>query len=163
MINSIHKRLQKIFTIILFCIIPIFGYTNSLKDFTITDTSGNIHDYDSLQGKYVILNFWATWCPPCVEEIPELAKLYDQFHDNVAILGMNYQVDITNEKVNAFSNRLGANYPNVLYLRNKQAFDDKNIRVLPTTIIYDTAGEEIFFHEGIVTQDMLLELLSLSN
>ncbi len=136
-------------------IIPTFSIANSLKDVELIDVFGTVHTSESLKGKFVILNFWATWCPPCVEELPELADFYDSYSDKVMILGMNYELDKDSEAITDFSDGFGVSYPNVMYLKNKSAFDGMGIRVLPTTLIFDQNGEEMLAHEGTVTKEML--------
>ena len=60
------------------------------SDFTLSDTDGDLINLSDYRGKWVILNFWATWCPPCLAEIPTLIKFYDKADkDNVVLLGIN--------------------------------------------------------------------------
>lgn len=60
-------------------------------DFTLTDQNGNIHTLSDYKGQTVFLNFWATWCPPCRSEMPEIQKLYEEFGYNegeLVVLGI---------------------------------------------------------------------------
>ena len=73
----------------------------SLKNYEwkLVDENGNNYDFKREKGKVVFVNFWATWCPPCVAEMPDLQKLYDDYRDKVTFLFIaNDQVD----RVNAF-------------------------------------------------------------
>jgi len=73
----------------------------SLKNYEwkLVDENGNNYDFKKEKGKVVFVNFWATWCPPCVAEMPDLQKLYDDYSDKVTFLFIaNDEVD----RVNAF-------------------------------------------------------------
>jgi thiol-disulfide isomerase/thioredoxin len=52
----------------------------------VEDLDGNLLDFDSLKGKVVFLNFWATWCPPCLAEMPSIQRLYDGFKDDMVFV-----------------------------------------------------------------------------
>jgi len=73
---------------------------NAAPDFTVQDTDRSISLHD-LRGKVVILNFWATWCPPCVEEMPSLSQLHAKLQDRgVEVLGVS--VDLDDDKYHRF-------------------------------------------------------------
>jgi thiol-disulfide isomerase/thioredoxin len=62
--------------------------------FTLTDTSGAPIDSESLQGKVVLLDFWASWCAPCMQKMPKLKELYDQHHGNgFEVIGLSLDAD----------------------------------------------------------------------
>jgi peroxiredoxin len=58
---------------------PLAG--QPLADFTLPDLQGNMVQLSALRGKVVFINIWATWCPPCIEEMPTMQRLYDRLHD----------------------------------------------------------------------------------
>ena len=66
--------------------------TTPAPDFTLTDQYGNTHTLSDYKGQVVFLNFWATWCPPCRAEMPDIQKLYEKYQDSkeVAILGVAF-------------------------------------------------------------------------
>src|SRR5210317_1251058 len=60
-------------------------------DFTLKDLYGKSVSLSDFRGKWVIVNYWATWCPPCLDEIPDLVSLYEDNLDSVVVLGVNYE------------------------------------------------------------------------
>lgn len=72
-------------------------------DFEMSTFEGNKMKISDFKGKYVVLNFWASWCPPCVEEMPHLQKAYESFlkQGDVVLLGINLTVSRPNEKTEA--------------------------------------------------------------
>ena len=62
-------------------------------DFTLTDQYGNTHTLSDYKGKVVFLNFWATWCSNCVKEMPAIEKLYEEYGDQIVIVGVNVGED----------------------------------------------------------------------
>src|SRR5260370_17029028 len=81
--------------------------------FLLRDLNGKIVSIADGKGKVVILNFWATWCPPCREEIPELVKLQQAYKDKLLIIGAS-EDDDGPQKVQQFVQRFGMNYPIVM-------------------------------------------------
>ena len=126
--------------IILFLFSNIFFVSNaSAIKFKLTDINGKIHTQENYKGKILIVNYWATWCPPCLVEIPAFIKFREKYKDKVEILGLNYQ-DISPESLNSFIESHFINYPifpSIIENDFKQ-FDE--VRAMPTTIIYGTDG-----------------------
>ena len=87
---------------VLFCLVLLLASCNTgshpprigneAPDFTITDAQQTV-SLDQLRGKPVVLNFWATWCPPCVEEMPSLVQLHKELGDKVTILAVSEDAD----------------------------------------------------------------------
>jgi peroxiredoxin len=107
-------------------------------DFTLTDLDGRSWTLKSLRGKVVLINFWATWCPPCRKELPDLQALYGRFKDqSLVILG------ITNEKpdvVRPFVTRNALSYP-ILLDPDGKVGERFNTSGIPCTFIYDREGK----------------------
>lgn len=109
--------------------------------FELVDMDGVVYNQDNTSGKYLVINFWATWCPPCLKEIPAFVEFYNQYSAKVEILGLNYEgMDI--EAVNAFKKRFNVNYPIILFAgSNEQEYSKFGDLVgMPTTLIYDPNG-----------------------
>ncbi len=125
-----------------------------VPDFSLTDLNGNIHTNKSTQGKYLMVNFWATWCPPCLKEIPTFVEFYEKNKDKVLILGLDYE-QADRAAIIEFTDISMVNYPIIL-------FDDKNgaqftkfgeVFGMPTTYIYGENGNLVDYHMG--EMDML--------
>ncbi|WP_199118631.1 TlpA disulfide reductase family protein [Pedobacter sp. ASV28] len=111
------------------------------------DSKGKITSLAELKGKVVFLNFWATWCPPCLAEMPSINKLYEQYkdHENVAFIMVDADHDFA--KSNAYMNRKGYQLP--IYQMASNVPEDLFSRSLPTTIVFDKKGRLSFKHEGV--------------
>lgn len=134
--------------------------TYPLSGYTFETPEGGSLDLGALKGKVVVLNFWATWCPPCVEEMPELDALYPQLQaQNVELVGI--AID-SPSNVEQFLLKTPVNYPIVLAgmtgtelgkaLGNKQGG-------LPFTVILDENGNEILKEAGRIYMDTITNAL----
>jgi peroxiredoxin len=119
------------------------------NDFTLNDLEGGNIRLSDLRGKPVVLNYWATWCVPCVEEMP-MFQAYSEQYSNFTMIGINQAEGI--DKVAPFVERMGLTYPVLLDLNSKvsQAY---KVFLLPTTFFIDEEGMIRFRHYGIMTQD----------
>jgi len=123
-------------------------------DFELVDTLSKRHVLSAYQGKWVIVNYWATWCPPCLEEVPDLVAFYDARKDkDVMVIGVALQYEDKKE-VLAFADDMLMSYPIVLG-------DERVVKqigsadVLPTTFIYNPRGELVKVKRGLVTRQYL--------
>jgi thiol-disulfide isomerase/thioredoxin len=89
-------------------------------------------------GKAVLINFWATWCPPCRMEIPDLVKLQKEYKGKLVILGVSVDQDGPNG-VHEFSVKYGINYP-VIMAQKSMIQDYGGIEAIPSTFLVDTNG-----------------------
>ncbi|MDD2721754.1 MAG: TlpA disulfide reductase family protein [Gallionella sp.] len=118
-------------------------------DFSLRDMQGKTHSLADYRGKWVLVNFWATWCPSCVSELPELISLRAA-HKDVEVIGI--VMDYGSEKqVAEFSRAHGINYPVVLGSR-KLAAQIGDVEVLPTSYLYSPTGEQVGYQAGEVTR-----------
>ncbi len=137
--------------------------TESVNDkslqFTLTDLSGNEISATDYRGQWLIINYWATWCAPCRDEIPELIK-FQKERDDVQILGIAYE-DSEIEKLQNFVKDFDINYPILtIDVYNPPAFAEEGGLALPTTIVYKPNGEKHKKHMGPIDAQGLVELLS---
>ncbi len=108
--------------------------------------AGETVDLASLRGRVVLVNFWATWCAPCVEEMPALARLRDRLGPRgLGVVAVN-QGEMP-ERVSAFLQRSGLDLP-VLLDRDKDAAKAWKVRALPTTFVVDARGRIRLHAEG---------------
>ncbi len=118
------------------------------------DLEGKTVRSSDLQGKVVLLNFWATWCPPCREEIPDLVALQNQYKEQgLVIVGIS--LDQTGpETVKRFADRMKINYP-VVMGNQEVAAAYGGIQAIPTTVFINRDGKIAGKYEGGVTKEML--------
>ena len=107
-------------------------------NFILTDTQGNKVKLSDYRGKIVILDFWATWCPPCRRGIPDLIDLKKTYKDRLAIIGISLDTDSKSDVV-PFMKEYGINYK-VVYGDNDVVQKYGNIQSIPTTFIIDQSG-----------------------
>jgi len=119
--------------------------------FEFHDISGRVFSAKDLQGKVVVLAFWATWCPPCREEIPSLISLQNQYKDRLQIIGISEDEDPP-DKILRFAQQKGINYP-IVMATPKLIKDYGGVAALPTAFIIDTQGRVVQKHVGLYPLD----------
>ncbi len=105
-------------------------------------------DISALRGRVVVVNFWATWCPPCVEEMPTIQKLWEETHDSgLDVLAVNVGEPV--EAIEAFLQDFEPtlDFPILLDLQG-EAFQAWEMRGLPKTFVIDRRGRVIYEAEG---------------
>lgn len=120
--------------------------------FVLTDTQGRTHRLEDYRGQWVLVNFWATWCPPCLDEIPDLNDLYEAHKGRrLLVLGvaMDYQ---SGKQVMDFAQSLSVAYPIVLG-NQKIAAQIGAVNALPTTYLYNPQGKLVAYNVGPLTKE----------
>lgn len=141
---------------------PLMPWYESVPElsFSLTDTKGVIFTEKNTRGKYLVINFWATWCTPCLKEIPAFVKFYEENSDHVEILGLDFEpVDL--EIINDYVGRFSINYPIVLYNEDNDSEYSNfgEIIGMPTTQIYSPEGELLHTFMGEITIDDLSKFI----
>jgi thiol-disulfide isomerase/thioredoxin len=123
--------------------------------FDLNDTAGKRHRLADYQGRWVVVNFWATWCVPCIQEIPEIAE-FARTYPRVTVIGVAMDAD-NPAKVKQFAQKTGHDFPLVLADEKveKQLGEPK---ALPTTRVYDPSGKVVYDRPGRVNVKSLEEL-----
>ena len=125
---------------------------SAAENFTLTDAQGKSHSLADYGGKWVIVNFWATWCPPCLEEIPDLVAIKESRKD-VQVIGIAMEFQDASQ-VMQFADGMFVNYPIVLGDR-KISDSIGQVDGLPTTFIYDPRGKLADRHVGKITRKQI--------
>lgn len=131
-------------------------------DFKLQDLTGKEVALSDLQGKKVFLNFFATWCPPCKAEMPDIEKLYQESKNtDLIIIAINIGED--NNTVKSFINKSNYNFK-VLLDADKKVAEDYNIDSIPTSFFIDKAGNIVDKRVGEMTiEDMKASVDKLSD
>jgi peroxiredoxin len=126
-------------------------------DFTLTELSGKTWTLKQLRGKVVLVNFWATWCPPCRKEMPDLETLYKQFKDQGLVILAISEEDT--EQVKPFVAEQKVTDP-ILPDPGRGVNELFQIEGIPTTFVYDRSGKLIAQSIDMRTKRQFLEMLS---
>lgn len=121
-------------------------------DFTLENLHGEKVSLSDFRGKFVLLNFWAIWCPPCREEMPDFNKFYKENKDQIVILGVELGSKKTD--VQKFINNGQYVYPILLDLDKKISYQYR-ITVVPTTFILDRDGKILHVVKGAMDYETL--------
>jgi len=135
-----------IFVIFLATTTPVSA---QIPDFNLQDSAGKTHRLSDYPGKWVLVNFWATWCEPCLKEIPDLAALHEARKD-IVIIGVAMEFD-DSATVMKFVDDMNIPYPIVLG-NHKIAGQIDEISMLPSTYLYDPTGNPAARKVGLISR-----------
>lgn len=138
-------------------------------DFTLLDQYGNEHTLSDYKGKVVFLNFWATWCPPCQKEMPDIEALYNEYNqnqDDVIFLGISNPRseentntrELEKEGVIEFLEKNNLTFP-VVFDETGEIFNQYSISALPTTFMIDKEGNIYGYAPGMLTKDIMKNII----
>jgi peroxiredoxin len=126
-------------------------------DFTLKDIKGKKVTLSELRGKIVLVNFWATWCPPCRKEMPDLDLIYNHFQSQGLVI-----VSITDEdilKVGTYISLSGYKYP-ILLDPGRKVSQQFHVEGIPKSFVFDREGKLVAESIDMRTQRQLLEMLA---
>ncbi|GBF72724.1 hypothetical protein PA598K_00989 [Paenibacillus sp. 598K] len=133
--------------------IPVAG--DRAPEFTLLGADGNVHQLSDYKGKAVVVNFWGTFCPPCVKEMPEFQKQYEKWQDsNLEILAIN--LSETDLVVSSFLRQFDLEYP---ILRDQKRATERmyGLRSYPTTFFVKPDGRILEVFVGGMTEEQIDE------
>ncbi len=132
-------------------------------DFSLPDAQGQQRSLSEFRGKWVVINYWATWCPPCLEEIPDLVLFHERHHKQDAmVLGINYE-SLPIGQIRAFIDRYEMTYPVLLNTEATAPHARLAVDALPMTYIVSPEGELVARHAGSITADDLEAFIEKKN
>jgi thiol-disulfide isomerase/thioredoxin len=120
----------------------------AIADFSLTDLNGRVVNSADLRGKVVLMNFWATWCPPCRAEIPDLIKLQEKYRDQLVVVGVS-EDEGPIDPVRAFVAEQRMNYPVAMTTPELRKIF-RGVTALPTTFVIDREGKIAQKHVGLL-------------
>jgi len=123
------------------------------------DSYGDVINLSDYKGKWVIVNYWASWCEPCYTEMPVLQLLADNYSQNLVVLGINFE-DATDSHLQRFAHQHHIRYPLVTHFP-MQKLGIASVDVLPTTVILNPKGKPVATLLGPQTKQQLLQAMSL--
>ncbi|WP_017381240.1 redoxin domain-containing protein [Paenisporosarcina sp. TG-14] len=127
---------------------------NIAPDFELTTLEGKTARLSDYRGQRVFINFWATWCPPCRAEMPDMQKLYEQKDVDVEILAVNLQE--SEEVVSEFVTDFGLTFP-ILMDVNSDVADTYQVRAYPTSYMIDSSGRIQYIAIGAMNHDLMVQ------
>lgn len=125
-------------------------------DFTIESLDGSSYTLSDLRGQVVIVNFWATWCVPCREEMPELQLIAETYADELIVLGINQRESV--DLVQEYIQEIGVSFP-ILINPPDDVLLNYQVMNLPQTLIVAPDGELVYRQFGALNFDEFSEIL----
>ena len=153
MFNKFNQVSVLLLFIILFCLSPAV----LAVDFEFTDADGELHKLSQYRGKWIVVNFWATWCPPCRKEIPDLSDFHLE-NEDAMVIGVNYEPGLSEERLKNFIAVYLMAYP--VTLVNDEIIEALGEpRGLPTSVLISPQGKVVKTIAGMVSEQSLNKLI----
>jgi thiol-disulfide isomerase/thioredoxin len=162
MLVQTFARLGPLLTKAIAAVLIVFSA--SAGAFDLKDTTGKPQRLADAKGQWVVVNFWATWCAPCVKEIPDIAE-FAKANPKVRVIGIALDWDETGKrdqdeaKLKRAAHKIGHTYPLVLGGDNIEKVFGK-IKGMPTTIVYGPDGKRAYEKTGLVTKALLERVIA---
>ncbi len=152
-IASLHKATT------LAALMLLFGLAQAAwaGDWNLKSRDGADYTLSGLHGKWVLVNFWAPWCPPCLQEMPDLNALQQQ-HKDLQVIGVAVMYE-SRKKVMDVVNKQFISYP-IVFGNEDTAGDFGGLDGLPTSFLYTPSGKLVGHHQGILTQSDLKQVMA---
>lgn len=144
--------------IVFFLLITGFAltYAQAVLSAAVKDLDGNLTSIEEQATRdIIVLDFWTTWCKPCVKSVPKFVELNKKFSGQISFIGINEDSPRNLAKVKPVAQSLGIDYP-VLLDTDQDILSDLLVSSFPTLIILDRDEHVLFTHEGFVTGDELI-------
>lgn len=128
-------------------------------DYVLRDYNGVEHRLSENRGKWTIMNFRATWCPPCLDEMPELSAFHAEHkHKDAVVWGISFE-KISKRELQDFIGKVSVNYP-ILGFEQEPYTPFGSVRVLPTTFFIGPDGKFITKHEGTLSAEKIEAIIA---
>ncbi len=137
--------------------IPVKAAETEPFDYILRDLDGVEYRASDSIGRWLVINFWATWCAPCLKEMPELQKFHETLSGQADLWGVTFE-DTDIDTIRAFVARLGVTYP-ILGHGQDPLTGYGPVRVLPTTFVIDPEGRFHHKFEGPITSQDLVGVM----
>ena len=137
----------------LFACLLMSSLSTLANEFVFKDMQNKIQRLSDYNGKWVLINFWATWCPPCLEEIPDLVEMYNaRKATDFVVIGI--AMTSSKDSVLSFTKQMEISYPIVMG-DDKSAAQIGRIDALPTSYLYDPSGKLVSYQAGMITREAI--------
>lgn len=142
---------MKMMRLLLLACLSLAAANAVANEFAFKDMQGKVQRLSDYKGKWVLVNFWATWCPPCLEEIPDLVEMHNARKDkDFAVIGIAMSSGA--DSVNAFAKQMEISYP-IVYGNDQIAAQIGRVNALPTSYLYDQTGKLVSYQSGMLTRN----------
>ena len=150
-VSKIHSSLplRSLFAVVLLSL-SLAQTSRAGDDWSFKDKDGAQLTLSGLQGKWVLVNFWAPWCPPCLEEMPDLDAMQKQ-HKDLQVIGIAVMYG-SRKEVTDIVNKKSISYP-IVFGTEDTAGDFGGLDGMPTSFLYSPSGKLVGHHQGILTKN----------
>jgi thiol-disulfide isomerase/thioredoxin len=147
---------RKVTIFIVLLLLLGFAHAAWAVDWNLKDKNGAYYTLSGLKGKWVLVNFWAPWCPPCLQEMPDLEALQQQ-HKDLQVIGVAVMYGSRKEVTDAIG-KLSVSYP-IVFGSEDTAGDFGGLDGMPTSFMYSPSGKLVGRHQGILTQNEVEQVI----